>query len=1384
MRDFTKRILILFVMVIMIAMPVLSFAWPADEDWVALLDSGGVPLGDPESDSHGDSRELVGDASDPAAYIYADDDYMYYRLRVDADPAMGDGLRPFGWGFIIDTNNDSDNFEWLVMVDGIGGTDDIYIGQNTIQSTIGHPGDLVESINWTESLNNDPDSGNFRVTEADTNFNGDPLDPLDDLDYFLDFRISKTVFYATTGLNEDSVIRLFIGSSDNAQKLTADLTADWLWDGLGTPVTPSGQQPSTGTVKFVEALDGSGDMTVMYPGDTIYIRVDDDDQNKQASAAETLDVEVTTTAGDIVTVTLTETGADTGIFTASLTTAFGAYNTLNTTLEVDPVEQVIVEYIDAIDADQDLGESRTDSMTAQAVSDLALTKSVDDPTPDNGDTIVYTITVTNNGPADAVSIEIEDVLPASGLTYDSHTATDGTYTFASGMWSIDFLADAATATLDITVTVTAVAGTVINNTASIDSAGQVDPDSSNDTASASVAVGGTDLSVTKTGDKGTPATGEYLTYTITVTNNDVDNAATNVVVNDAIPTGTSYDSDTPSGSTTYDDVSGDWTAGTLAANGGSASLTLVVLVTGGVGSTITNTAFVSTVDQPDPDTSNDTASYVAIVQGVDLEVTKVVDDSAPGVGDTVTYTITIDNNGTNDGNNIELTDVLPAGLTWTSDSPSQGTYSTGSGVWSVGTVLDTGFATLDISATVDVGYGGESISNTASITAVDEGDPDTTNNSDEVSLLVQSADLEVTKTVSDGVPNEEDTITYTVTITNNGPDTATNIELIDIIDSDLSHSSSSADIGTASYSGGTKTVTWTIASLANGVTATLTINATVDNNTAGETIENTAQLTASDPEDPEDTNDWDRVNIYVEGTDVSVTKTVSNSTPDELELITYTITVTNNGPNDANTIKVTDALPAGVSHDSDDGSYNTSSGVWSVGDLIVGATATLNIVVEVDTGTAGDTIDNSASFTSMSESDIDFTNNLSTATIYVEPADVALTKTISDTTPNIGDTVTYTITATNNGPSQATNIMIEDILPSQLTYSSNTPSQGVYTVGTGEWGVGTLNDAASATLTINATVNSDTDGQVITNTVEVVSLDQLDGNGANDTASVAATVQRANLIVSKSVDDSTPDEGTQVTYTITVINNGPSNATNVTIEDILPAELSWVSDSPSQGSYSTGSGIWTVGTVLKRTAGDLNEQTLQITMDVPIGTGDTPITNTACIDSLDQDDPLDAKDCGSVAITPVAIPFPDILVVKFVSTFSDPVNDETNPKSIPGAYKDYTITTSNQGDGTPDADSVVVNDTIPANLSMCVADPCAGGSGAAIFIDGATTSSLALGAIEYDDGDDSYSYVPSADADGFDSSVVKFRVNTTGTFGASSGAPHPSFSIRFRTRID
>lgn len=139
---------------------------------------------------------------------------------------------------------------------------------------------------------------------------------------------------------------------------------------------------------------------------------------------------------------------------------------------------------------------------------------------------------------------------------------------------------------------------------------------------------------------------------------------------------------------------------------------------------------------------------------------------------------------------------------------------------------------------------------------------------------------------------------------------------------------------------------------------------------------------------------------------------------------------------------------------------------------------------------------------------------------------------------------------------------------------------------------------------------------------------------------------------------------------------------------------------------------------------------------------------------------------------------PDIKLNKTSVTIYDPINLTNNPKAIPSAVIKYLIEFTNEGLGSTDSNSLVLTDSIPQNMQVCVTTVT--NCEVTTLIDGTTSSGLTLGSVEYStDNASTFTYTPVADAEGYDSAVTDVRFLLNGSFSASDGSNHPSATIQF-----
>lgn len=396
---------ILLLTILFLSVHALAYAWPTNGQWIPTYRNSSL-LQDPGGDATG-SRNVVSDKTHAAALVFNDGTYIYFRLRLDKDPAGQGGqglLQAYGWGVEIDTNQNPGNYEWLIMLDGISQIETVQLWQNTIQGTLGDPGDKAEVLYSSVSL-----SGNYQISLADTSINGDA-------DYFLDWRFPFATFKQAAGLSDSSPIRLFFGSSPSTNNLTengGDLVgASDLYIGFSDTITALGTGPATGAIKFVADLTGAGDVVQITAGDTIYIRVSDSDLNYDNATRQTTTVILRAVSGDTAVVTFTETQPNSGIFTASVPSQSGAPIPGDGILQVTPGTTVSVEYRDAIDAYLNLKQIRADSLLVYLpLPAVSLVKSVDRTSAQPGAELVYMIHYHNVGIGAASNLIIADSIP-------------------------------------------------------------------------------------------------------------------------------------------------------------------------------------------------------------------------------------------------------------------------------------------------------------------------------------------------------------------------------------------------------------------------------------------------------------------------------------------------------------------------------------------------------------------------------------------------------------------------------------------------------------------------------------------------------------------------------------------------------------------------------------------------------------------------------------------------------------------------------------------------------------------------------------------------------------------------------------------------------------
>src|SRR6266545_2262929 len=445
-----------------------------------------------------------------------------------------------------------------------------------------------------------------------------------------------------------------------------------------------------------------------------------------------------------------------------------------------------------------------------------------------------------------------------------------------------------------------------------------------------------------------------------------------------------------------------------------------------------------------------------------------------------------------------------------------------------------------------------------------------------------TTDLSILKSSSPNpyVPGQP--LTYTLMVTNNGPTDVTGAVVNDPLPAALSGGGYTWTCSTTAPNAcgapsGTGNIATTVDLVAGG-TAIFILSGTVPSSTTG-SLTNTATVTVPpgmpDPNSSNNTaTDQNPANITA---DLSITKTSSPNPYVPGQPLTYTIVVTNNGPSDVTGAAVSDPLPAALSGagftwtctataPSSCGVSSGSGNIATTVNLVSGGTATFSLSGTVPSGTTGQFV-NSATVTPPSgTNDPTLGNNSATDTNPANPtADLSITKTSSPNPYVPGQPLTYTITVTNNGPSDVTGATVSDPLPAALsgagftwTCSATAPNACGAASGTGSIAT-TVNlvSGGTATFSLSGTVPSGTTGQFVNTATVTPPSGTTDPTLTNNTATNQNPANiTADLSITKTSSPNPYVPGQPLTYTIVVTNNGPSDVTGAAVSDPLPAALS------------------------------------------------------------------------------------------------------------------------------------------------------------------------------------------------------------------------------------
>src|SRR5581483_3324717 len=542
------------------------------------------------------------------------------------------------------------------------------------------------------------------------------------------------------------------------------------------------------------------------------------------------------------------------------------------------------------------------------------------------------------------------------------------------------------------------------------------------------------------------------------------------------------------------------------------------------GKTYTNVANITSANDPSPE--NDSASTSLTVSSADVGVTKTAPATAVAGGPTFNYVITLTNSGPDAATNASFNDALPAGINFVSlvqnSGPSancttpaantNGTVGCSIGIFSNGNSAQ---FTITVQAAATLANG-TVVSNTATA-RTDSADTNPNNDTASASTTINAqADVAINKTAPASVTAGTN-LTYTITVNNNGPSNAASVAWTDALPAGTTFVSLNQTSGPAFNCSGTTTISCSVATLANGASATFSLVVAVSPGATG-VLSNTATVTSPTPDTNNGNNSSTAPTTVNVSSDVSITKNGAPASIAAGNNITWTIVVSNTGPSTATTVTMTDVLPANtafVSLGQSGAAFNcTTPAAGAAGTvtctaatLATGASTTFTLVASTAVTTPPGTISNTATVSSAS-ADPNNGNNSATSSTTVGQVDLSLTKTVPAGPFSAGGTVTFTLTATNNSAFDASNVVVTDNLPSPMTMTGSTPPGACTGTTTVTCTAATLPANASTTFTITATVPL---AGNYTNSATITSANG-ESNPANNTGSAGFAVLAAAAI--------------------------------------------------------------------------------------------------------------------------------------------------------------------------------------------------------------------------------------------------------------------------------
>jgi LPXTG-site transpeptidase (sortase) family protein len=916
--------------------------------------------------------------------------------------------------------------------------------------------------------------------------------------------------------------------------------------------------------------------------------------------------------------------------------AAGSGNTGSATFVVDvnaTVPSGVTQIVNTVSIDDDHAngtgtggnnqQTATDTDTLNAQPSFTISKDDGITTAVTGQRLTYTIDYSNVGNQGATGVVLTETVP-DNTTFNSSASTSGwncsaapTCTFAVGSLSANSGSNSGSVTFAVDVHASVPAGvTQIFNTVFIDD------DHSNGTGTSGNNIQtATDtdnltampiFTITKDDSETTVTTGQTLVYTIDYSNVG-DQGATGVVLTETLPDNTTFNAanSTPGWDCTAAPTCTFTVGGLSAGTGNTGSVNFAVKVNASIPAGITQIYNTVSIDDdhsngtgPGGDNKQTATDTDALTAKPTFTITKDDGVTTATPGQRLTYTIDYSNTGDQGATGVVLTETIPDNTTFNAAHSTTGwdcstapTCTLAVGDLPAGS-SNTGSATFVVDMNNPVPSGATQVFNTVTIDDDHSNGTGTSGDNKQTATDTDTLDAQpafaITKSdgVTSAVPGQ--TLVYTIDYGDTGNQDATGVVLTETIPTNTTFNSALSTSGWDCSTAPTCTLAvGTLAGGGSGTSASATFVVDVINPAPSGATQIFNTVTIDDDhtngdfhQTATDTDTLDANPAFVISKDDGVTETNTGDT------LIYTIDYGNTGDQDATGVVLTETLPNNTSFDATNSTTGWSctgtTCTFTVGDLPGGGSLSSNSVdfaVKVNaTVPAGVTqVVNTVTI------DDDHTNGdfhqtaMDTDTLNAQPA-FTISKDDGETTVVTGQTLTYKIDYSNVGDQGATGVTLTETIPANTTYDAADSTTGwscgvttcTFTVGglsAGTGNTGSVNFAVKVNATLPAGV---------TQIVNTVSIDDDHTNGvgpSGDNKQTATDTDDVTAVpvfsISKTDGVTQVAAGSQVTYTITVTNNGDQDATGVVVKDTLDGNVDFISATPA-GQATFDSGMHTV----------------------------------------------------------------------------------------------------------------------------------------------------------------------------------------------------------------